>query len=206
MWEFLSKGGYLIYPLLFCSVMALAVILERAVSFSRIHINPQIFMERIKEYFHRGRIIEALEFCDRHPVPLARVIKAGLLKHDRPPEHIQEAMELQLQEEVPVLEKYLGILATISAVSPLLGLLGTVSGMIKIFARIESAGGFIDPVRISGGIWEALLTTALGLMIAIPSIVAYNYFSSRVRIMTLEIETASRELKEVITSSESYEV
>ncbi len=205
MWSFIVKGGYLMYPLIFCSVLSLAVIIERAISLSRSTLFRAPFLERIKEFLSRGKILEAVEFCEKHNSPLSRVIKVGLLHHDRSRENIKEAMEIQISEEIPQLEKFLGILATLSAVSPLLGLLGTVSGMVRVFSAIEEAGGQVDPGTLAGGIWEALLTTVLGLLVAIPSLIAYNYFTSRLRSIVGEMELASGNLLDIMETLEISE-
>ncbi len=190
------------YPLLFCSILSLAVIIERVISLSQKAIYRLPFIEKIKEFITRGKILEAIEFCENYNLPLSRVVKAGLIHHDRSREVIKEAMETQITEEIPQLEKFLGVLATLAAISPLLGLLGTVSGMVRVFAAIESAGGQVDPGTLAGGIWEALLTTVFGLLIAIPSLVAYNYFTARVRALVQEMELASRNVVEIIETSE----
>ncbi len=201
MWSFILKGGYLMYPLLFCSVLALAIILERTIIFSKLTLPRLPFLEKIGELLSRGKVLDAISSCEEYNLPLSRVIKAGLLNHDRDVEIVKEAMETQLEEEIPLMERHLGILATLSAVSPLLGLLGTVSGMVKIFSTIEAGGGMVDPGSLAGGIWEALLTTVFGLMIAIPSLIAYNYFQSRMRSLLREIRLAMKKLIKILESA-----
>ena len=204
MWTLIQKGGFLIYPLIFCSLLALTVIIERAISLSRSQINKKVFMKRLSELTSRSRIMDAVNYCERYHVPLARVIKAGLLKHNQTRDYIKSGIEKAIREEVPFLERYLGILATITSVAPLIGFLGTVSGMIKVFTQIESSAGLISPKMLSGGIWEALLTTAFGLAIAIPTLVAYNFFLSRSNTLVNEIEDASAELLSLL-KGETYE-
>ena len=204
MWTLIQKGGFLIYPLILCSVLALTVIIERAISLSRAQINKRVFMKRIAELISRNRIMDAVNYCEKYHVPVSRVIKAGLLKHNQTREHIQSSIEKAIREEVPFLERYLGILATITSVAPLLGFLGTVSGMIKVFIQVEASSGLINPKMLSGGIWEALLTTAFGLAIAIPTLVAYNFFLSRSKTLVNEIEDASVELLSLL-KGETYE-
>ena len=114
------------------------------------------------------------------------------------------ALEGFQKQEIPFLERFLGILATITAVTPLLGFLGTVSGMIKVFIQVEASSGLISPKMLSGGIWEALLTTAFGLAIAIPTLVAYNFFLSRSNTLVNEIEDAEVELLSLL-KGETYE-
>lgn len=204
MWTLIQKGGFLIYPLIFCSLLALTVIIERAISLSRAQINKRIFMKRLSEFISRNRIMDAVHYCERYNVPLARIIKAGLIKHNQTRDYIQSSIEKAVREEVPFLERYLGILATITSVAPLLGFLGTVSGMIKVFTQVEASSGLINPKMLSGGIWEALLTTAFGLAIAIPTLVAYNFFLSRSHTLVNEIEDASVEMLSLL-KGEAYE-
>ena len=202
MWTVIQKGGFLVYPLLFCSVLALAIIIERAVSLSRAQLNKRMVMERLAELIRRNRIMDAVNYCEKYHAPLSRVLRAGLVKYNQSMESIREGMEKVAREELPFLEKFLGILATIASVSPLLGLLGTISGMIKVFMEIEEASGLINPKLLASGIWEALLTTALGLSIAIPTLVAYNFFLSRSNVLITEIEDASKELISLLKGDE----
>jgi len=201
MWNFISKGGYLMYPLLFSSILALAIILERTIMLHRLSLPLDPLLEKIKELLSRGKILEAIESCEKYNLPLSRVLRVGLLHHERDSQIIQELMETQLEEEMPLLERHLGILATLAAVSPRLGLLGTVSGMVKIFATIEAGGGAVDPGSLAGGIWEALLTTVFGLMIAIPSLIAYNYFTSRTQNLVREIRLGIRKLLQILETA-----
>jgi biopolymer transport protein ExbB len=204
MWTLIQKGGFIIYFLIFSSVLSLTVIIERAISLARAQINKRVFMRRLAELISRNKIMDAVNFCEKYHVPLARVIKAGLLKHNQTREYIQESIEKAMREELPFLERFLGILATIASVAPLLGLLGTVSGMIKVFMQVETSAGLINPKVLAGGIWEALLTTAFGLAIAIPTLVAYNFFLSRSNTLTNEMEEASSELLSLL-KGEEYE-
>ena len=204
MWTIIQKGGFLIWPLIFCSVLALTVMIERAISLSRAQINKKLFMKRLADLISRNRIMDAVNYCERYHTPLSRVIKAGLLKHNQTRVHIQSGLEKAIREEIPFLERYLGILATITSVSPLIGFLGTVSGMIKVFIQVEKSAGLISPKMLSGGVWEALLTTAFGLAIAIPTLVAYNFFLSRSRTLVSEIEDAGVELLSSL-KGEEYE-
>ena len=204
MWTLIQKGGFLIWPLILCSILALTVIIERAISLSRAQINKRIFMKRVAELLSRNRIMDAVNYCEKYNVPLSRIIKAGLIKHNQTREYIQSSIEKAIREEIPFLERYLGILATIISVTPLLGFLGTVSGMIKVFIQVEASSGLVNPKMLSGGIWEALLTTALGLAIAITTLVAYNFFLSRSKTLVNEIEDASVELLSIL-KGEAYE-
>lgn len=197
MWNVIQKGGPLMYLIILCSIVALAVVFERLYHLYRARIDVDKFMESISNTLKHNRIMEALDLCEKTPGPIAHIMKAGILKHDRSRQEIKEAIEDAGIYEVPRLEKNLGALATIAHISPLLGLLGTVTGMVRAFQIIQEKATSLHPVspaNLAGGIWEALITTAAGLMVAIPTFVAYNYLVSRVKNFILEIERAATEL------------
>jgi len=202
MWEVIQKGGPLMYLIILCSIVALAVIIERFYHLYRARINIDKFMESITNTLKRNRIMEAIDLCEKTPGPVAHIIKAGILKHDRSRQELKEAIEDAGICEVPRLEKNLGALATIAHISPLLGLLGTVTGMVKAFQIIqEKASAFhpVSPGNLAGGIWEALITTCAGLIVAIPTFVAYNYLVSRVKGFIVEMDRAATELVNILS-------
>ena len=129
MWGLIVKGGPLMFLIILCSVIALAVVLERLLQLYRSRINTEEFMEDISGTLRRNKIMEAIDKCNATPGPIAQILKAGILKHDRSRLEIKEAIEDAGVHEVPRLEKNLGVLATIAHISPLLGLIGTVTGM-----------------------------------------------------------------------------
>ncbi len=147
----------------------------------------------------RKKVIEAVSICDKIPRPLARVVKAGLLKHDRDKAEIKEAMQEIGQEEIIDLERYLPILGTLAYITPLLGLLGTVMGMIRVFAEIQREVEFANAASLAGGIWEALITTAAGLAVAIPTLIAYNYFVGRVDTFLMDVDGAATDLVSLLS-------
>ena len=201
MWEMMQKGGPIMWPILLCSVIAFAIIIERLVSLRRAEIDTKAFMEQISKSLKRNKIMEALDLCDRTPGPIAHVLKAGILKHDRPRQEVKEAVEDAALHEVPRLEKNLPVLATVAHISPLLGLLGTVTGMVAAFLVIQNKASSVNPVNpgdLAGGIWEALLTTVAGLCVAIPTFVAYNYLVSRVDGFVLEMERSATDLLNIL--------
>lgn len=202
MLDFLIKAGVMIYPILFCSVLALTLIIERFLYYSKIEEEPEAVVENLRNLMKRGRTKEALELCDKNITPLSQVLKAGILRYNQPKELIKEAMEDASLYEIPHLERNLSFLATIAHISPLLGLLGTVIGLVRCFYTIElkvSQLGSVMPQDLAGGIWEALLTTVAGLIVAIPTYVAYNYFVHRVNTYILEMERTSSELLQVLS-------
>ncbi|MEA3329019.1 MAG: MotA/TolQ/ExbB proton channel family protein [Candidatus Omnitrophota bacterium] len=210
MFSIIQKGGPLIYLILFCSVLALAVVVDRLFHLYRARIDTDNFLKEISGSIKKNKIVEAIDLCDRTPGPIAHTLKAGIVKHDRSREEIKEAVNDAAVHEVPRLEKNLGVLATIAHVTPLLGLLGTVNGMIRCFQIIQEKASAFNPVSpgdLAQGIWVALLTTAAGLTVAIPALVAYNYLVSRVDSFVLDMEKSATDLVNILAQrSEGYEV
>ena len=195
--QLLMAGGPVMIPILLCSIIALAIIISKFLYFQRIQTDIYQLKNKIFELVKDNKIKEVIELCDRDPSPVAKILKAGVLKFGCPREEIKEAMEGVSLYEVPHLEKNLNLLATVANVTPLLGFLGTVAGMITIFYTIQSQSASMNPVTpgdLAGGIWQALLTTAAGLMVAIPTFIAYNYCVSRVNTFVLDMERGGTEL------------
>jgi len=154
-------------------------------------------MENVVNNIKRNRIMDALKVCEETGGPIANIVKAGIIKHDRTRHEIREAIEDAGSQEVPKLEKNIGILATIAHISPLLGLLGTVIGLVRCFQVIQEKATSLHPVNpgdLAGGIWEALLTTVAGLVVAIPTFVAYNYLVNRVNNFVVDMEASATDL------------
>ncbi len=198
--DLFMQGGILMWPILLCSVVGLAITIERFFALRRADIDTREFMDIMRQVLRQNRIREAIEICDETEAPVARIMKAGILKHDRSKDDIREAIEDAGRFEIPRLERYLPALATCANIAPLLGLLGTVSGMIKAFAQIQNLRGQVNPSDLAEGIGNALITTAGGLFVAIPIIVVHNYFVTRVDSMVVEMELSSSELIELLTA------
>ncbi|OIO38627.1 MAG: hypothetical protein AUJ71_02575 [Candidatus Omnitrophica bacterium CG1_02_49_16] len=201
MWDFMVKGGPIMWPILICSVLAFGILIERLMSLRREQIDTQSFMEQISKSIKRNKVMEALDLCDKTQGPIANILKAGILKHDRPRSEVREAIEDAAIHEVPRLEKNLPVLATLTHIAPLLGLLGTVTGMVNAFQVIENKASAMNPVNpgdLAGGIWEALLTMVFGLCVAIPATVAYNYLTSRVDGFVLDMERSATDLLNIL--------
>lgn len=197
--QFITGGGWIMVPILLCSLLSVSVIFERFFSLRRASIDARDFMDTIRGVLRRGQVREALFLCDQQEGFLAFILKAGIRKHGRPREEIREAIDDAGAMVLPTLERYLPVLATVSNVAPLLGLLGTVLGMIQAFVVIQEQAGVVSPGDLAGGIGTALLTTVWGLIVGIPTLVAYNYFVSRVDHMVWEVEVLSSELLDVLT-------
>ncbi len=202
MWQMIKEGGVLMVPIILCSVVGLAVSIERVWHLYRARIDTKKFMEAITGSIKRNKIIQALELCDQTPGPIAHIVKAGVLKHDRGKNEIKEAIEDVGLHEVARLEKNLNILATVAHICPLLGLLGTVTGMMEAFQVIRDKaviGSPVNPGDLAGGISTALITTAAGLAVAIVFYVTYNYLVSRVENVIFEMEQSATDLTTAIS-------
>ena len=197
--EIISQGGPIMFPIMVCSIVGLAITFERYFVLRRASIDTRDFMDTMRQVLRQGRIQEAIGLCDDTDAPVARILKAGILRHNRGKEEIREAIEDAGHLEIPRLERYLSALATCANISPLLGLLGTVTGMIQAFAMIQLKEGQVNPSDLAAGIGSALVTTAAGLAVAIPMLVVYNYYVTRVDNMVIEMEISSSELVDLLT-------
>ena len=198
LWSFIVKGGPVMIPIILSGALILAIIIERLLSLKNAETDNENFIREIEERLQRRKIKEALELCSANDKPVPRIIKAGLLKSDRSREEIKESIDDAANHEIPALEKYLAILATVATIAPLLGLLGTVTGLIRAFMVIEARAGLVHPGELAGGIWEALITTVAGLIVAIPSYLSYNYFVSRVNSIILQMEKSATKLIDIL--------
>lgn len=196
-WALVAAGGPLMIPIIICSVLALALVIEKTLFFLSIRTDVAALKQKVFVFVRENKIKEAVRFCDEFRAPVAKILKAGLMKFSSSKEDVKESMEDASLFEIPRLESRLPALATIAHIAPLLGLLGTVTGMITVFHTIQlrSAGmNSISPGDLAGGIWEALITTVAGLMVAIPTFVAYNFFVHRVNRYVQEMERSATEL------------
>jgi biopolymer transport protein ExbB len=180
MMDFLAKGGVLVGPILFCSVLALAIFLERLIRFSRIRIRGFGMVQKMAQHVRVGEQDKALAVARESRSPMGRVLGQAIEVLDQDRETLETVVVHSTDEEVREFSRYLQVLATIGNIAPLLGLLGTVLGMIKAFMVIQQMGGKVNAAVLAGGIWEAMLTTALGLAVALPTMVAHSYLVARV--------------------------
>ncbi|MFN8390709.1 MAG: MotA/TolQ/ExbB proton channel family protein [Bdellovibrionota bacterium] len=186
--ETLIKGGWVMVPLLLCSFATLAVIIERLFwGPTRARVIPKQLQSDAAALLEAGRVDELLGLCRASSSPLARIMSAGLRNVARPRAEIVEAMEIVGKKEAFDLQRYLGVLGTVAAIGPLLGLLGTVFGMISTF-HVISLHGTGNPALMADGIAEALVATATGLSVAIPSLLFYRFFLQRTRHLIVEME------------------
>ncbi|HJT80323.1 MAG TPA: MotA/TolQ/ExbB proton channel family protein [Chthoniobacterales bacterium] len=199
--DYIQKGGFLMWPILVCSIISIGVFAERLFFLHRASIHVGEFLKGLSNLIRRRNFAEALHESAGTPGPAARVIHAAILRHDAPRAELREIVQEAGQLEVPKLERFLGVLATLAFLTPLLGLLGTVTGMIDAFSTIASNGGYATVTELSTGIYKSLLTTAAGLVVAAPTFVAYSYLSSRVNAMMHDMERAGIEIVHMLTET-----
>jgi biopolymer transport protein ExbB len=192
------KGGFLMYAILACSIIGLAVIIDRFIVLRKAKINVPAFMVRIRGFIKKKDISGAISYCMQEKSPVANIVRKGLKKYKYGHDRVKEAIENAGSSEISKLEKGLSVLATVAGIAPLLGFLGTVTGMIQAFITIQDLAGAANPSDLAGGIWEALITTAFGLIIGIPALVFYNYFLSGVKKLVGEMETVANDVIDVI--------
>ncbi len=193
MWCYFLKGGPLMYPLLLCSILSLAIIIERLIYYFKIGQKNKIIISEIENALENRDWFTIKEVCQNYSTPLAYVLLGGLEHFAESKENIKERIESTALLEMTQLEKYLPVLATIASVSTLLGFTGTVTGMIRAFQSIAETG-ISSPAIVGTGIAEALITTAAGLIIAVPTIVFHHYFTQRVDSFVFEIDKYSHQL------------
>lgn len=198
LFSMMTKGGWLMIPIFLSSIIALAIIIDRYNIIRKSKMNLPSFMVKIRTLLKRKDIKGAIDFCNSDKSNAANIVKKGLKKYSYGHERVKEAIESAGKQEVAKLEKGLSTLATISGVAPLLGFLGTVTGMISAFMKIEDLQGSANPSDLAGGIWEALLTTALGLAVGIVALTAYNYLLAAITKLVSELEVVSNDVLDVL--------
>ncbi|MBF0521854.1 MAG: MotA/TolQ/ExbB proton channel family protein [Candidatus Omnitrophica bacterium] len=196
-WKVIFLGGPIMVPILLCSFFALAIIIEKMLYFHSIKTNILELKTKIFNLIKTNKIPDAILLCETANSPIAKILKAGLGKFGSSKEEITQSIEEVSLFEIPKLESRLGALSTIAQITPLLGLLGTVTGMVICFHTIEVKSAALSPVTIedlAGGIGQALITTAAGLIVAIPALTFYNYYVNRVNHFVLDMERTATEL------------
>jgi biopolymer transport protein ExbB len=198
----LRDGGPMLFPLAFCSFLLFVFVFERAISLRRGRVIPRPFVKRFLHQLQDGQLErkEALARCQENRSPVAEVFAAGVMKWHRPAVEVEQAMIDGGERVSNGLRRYLRLFNGISTISPLLGLLGTVIGMIRAFNAIATADAMGRPELLAAGISQALLTTAAGLTVAIPAIIAYLFFSSRVDRLIIDIDALSQQVVQAIAS------
>jgi len=189
------------YPILLCSITALAIFIERLWNLRWKHVIPQDFIGDVELLIRREKIPDASLHCQQNPSSMARILLVGIKHFGRKREVIKEYLEEVGRQESASLERFVEGLGTIAGVSTLLGLLGTISGMIQVFSVISSQT-VINPASLAGGISEALITTYAGLSVAIPTLVMYKYLQSKTQTLILQMEEHSIRLVDLLKQKE----
>jgi len=192
------KGGWIMGVLLVLSIIALIIFIQRVQVIKRANKNDETFMNRIKDYIHDGKIDSAINLCRKSRNPSARMIEKGISRLGRPMSDVLVAIENVGNMEVAKLEKGLSTLATIASGAPMIGFLGTVTGMVRAFFAMANAGTNVDVTLLSGGIYEALVTTVGGLIVGILTLFGYNYLVSRVDNAVNHMEARTMEFMDLL--------
>jgi biopolymer transport protein ExbB len=195
--ELIVKGGVFMYPIIFCSIVALAVFIERIFLLRRKRIIPDDFVRQVDELIRKEKFSEAVFLCQSNISSISKIFLAGLKNAKKGMWLVKEAIEERGSREALILEKHVSILGTIANLTPLLGLLGTVSGMIKTF-KVISIQGIGNPAPLAGGIAEALITTAAGLSVAIPTLVGHRFLKDKANTLVFEMEEDSIRLVDLM--------
>jgi len=196
--ELAFKGGWVMLPILFLSVVAIYIFIERYFSIKAAAKMDLNFMEKVKDYIHDGKIDSALSLCRTTNNPAARMIEKGVQRIGRPLNDVNTAIENIGKLEIYKLEKGLSTLATVSGAAPMIGFLGTVMGMIRAFYDMSMAGNNIDVGLLSNGIYTAMVTTVAGLVVGIIAYLAYNTLVARVQKVVFQLEAHTTEFMDLL--------
>ena len=205
--DVLVLGGWVMIPLVLLSILTIYLLVERLITIRRASSNPEAITDRVRNYVRNGDVEGAITYCSKKDVPITRILKQGLERLGRPISEIQDAVQAAGKHETYELEKRTNLLASIAGIAPMLGFFGTVVGMIKAFQEIQNLQGNVNPSVLAGGIWEALVTTAAGLLVGILALFSYNFLIGRIRRLTNDMERSATDfidlLQEPVSSSQS---
>jgi biopolymer transport protein ExbB len=193
MLDLLQKGGVLVGPIFLCSVIALAIFVERIIHFTRLKIRGNAVILDIVSLIKNGEHEKARTIAGKSETPMGRILAHAMEVIEQDRETMETVIAHAMEEEIRNSSRYLQALTTIGNIAPLLGLLGTVLGMIKAFMVIQEMGGKVNASVLAGGIWEAMLTTALGLCVALPVMVGHSFLQSRLDKHEAELQHGSVE-------------
>ncbi|MDR9417676.1 MotA/TolQ/ExbB proton channel family protein [Gracilimonas sp.] len=200
--DLMLEGGVLMIPIFALFIIGMYVIVERWRALNRSHVEPEKFLGTIEGMLKSGKggASEAMRYCDEFDKPISRIIKAGIKRLGRPIRDIEDAIDNAGKKEIFFLEKRMNWLATIAGVAPLLGFTGTVTGMIEAFMDIQSLQGNVNPSVLAGGIWEALITTAAGLIVGLIAYGFYNFLLGKINRSIFELENATADFLDLLQS------
>jgi biopolymer transport protein ExbB len=191
-------GGIVMWPILLCSIAAVAIIVEKFITLHKPDIDANQLLTRVRASLSHNDVPGAMSACAEYKAPVAAIFRAGLLRYNDGHSAVRKTVEAASKTELFKLEKGLGLLGNIAGVAPMLGFLGTVTGMIRAFQVIQNAGGNVNPTMLAGGIWEAMLATAFGLSVGVPALGFYNHFVQRITKFVFEFETQSEEFIDLV--------
>ena len=200
--ELASKGGWIMIVLAILSVIAVYIFVERFIAIRNAGKDDKLFMDRIRDYMKNGDVASAINFCRVTNTASARMIERGISRLGKPAAEIQSAIENTANLEIATMEKRLPVLATISGGAPMIGFLGTVIGMVEAFWQMSNAGGNIDISLLSGGIYQAMITTVGGLAVGIVALFGYNYLVAKIDGVVNEIEAKSLTFMDIVSEEE----
>jgi biopolymer transport protein ExbB len=207
--DVLVLGGWVMIPLALLSVLTIYLLIERWITIREASSNPDAITDRVREYVRNGDVDGAITYCERKDVPITRILQQGLERLGRPISEIQDAVQAAGKHESFELEKRTNLLASIAGIAPMLGFFGTVVGMIRAFQQIQNLQGNVNPSVLAGGIWEALVTTAAGLLVGILALFSYNFLIGRIRRLTNDMERSATDfidlLQEPVSSGQRSE-
>jgi len=196
--ELIRNGGPLVWVLLASSVFAAGIFVERLFYYHRATVNVSEMLQGLSNLVRRHKFAEAKHECVLTPGPVARVVHSCLRRQNASRDDLRQIAQEAGQLEVPRLERYLRVLATIASVAPLIGLLGTILGLIDTFISVTNVNGMATPTDVSKGVYESLITSAIGLAIAIPTYLFYSYLASSARTLMHDMERAGIEIVNII--------
>ncbi|MBQ6749332.1 MAG: MotA/TolQ/ExbB proton channel family protein [Bacteroidaceae bacterium] len=200
--ELASKGGWIMIILAVLSLIAVYIFVERFLAIRHAGKDDKLFMDRIRDYIKNGDIKSAVNFCRVTNTAAARILERGISRMGKPAAEIQSAIENTANLEIATMEKRLPVLATIAGGAPMIGFLGTVIGMVEAFWQMSNAGGNIDISLLSGGIYQAMITTVGGLVVGIIALFAYNYLVAKVDSVVNEMEAKSLTFMDIVSEGE----
>jgi len=207
--DILVLGGWVMIPLVLLSILTFYLLIERLITIRKASSNPDAITDRVRDYVRNGDVEGAISYCQQKNVPITRILKQGLERLGRPISEIQDAVQAAGKHETFELERRTNLLASIAGIAPMLGFFGTVVGMIKAFQEIQNLQGNVNPSVLAGGIWEALVTTAAGLLVGILALFSYNFIIGRIRRLTNDMERSATDfidlLQEPVSSGQRNE-
>ena len=207
--DVLVLGGWVMIPLVLLSLLTFYLLVERLITIRRASSNPEVITDRVRDYVRNGDVEGAIAYCKDKDVPITRILQQGLERLGRPISEIQDAVQAAGKHETFELERKTNLLASIAGIAPMLGFFGTVIGMIRAFQEIQNLQGNVNPSVLAGGIWEALVTTAAGLLVGILALFSYNFLIGRIRRITNDMERSATDfidlLQEPVSSSQRNE-